>query len=478
MGNRLYKIHEGTCNNTLFASEVGSKAFHLMQLVDLGYSDHILPGFALHTDSPDNPMLDDRITSAFEELLRFSGQLIVRSNHTQEGTGKYSFAGIFDSIEHVTTLPAFRDAITAIFQSAQSERVRDYCRLNELSDFDPHSMRYLVQPQITPDIFAQFHNATNYAREESGKEFLISFRVAQKEARLPYMHYTDSIPKRELLTSSFPRLLYYSSLIKEAQQIFGDDFPVLEQRIEKIARLARTIESLYPQETMEFELGTLSDTLYLFQRTPLAIHRTEPSNYEERKKAVKPSYTALLQGSLLYQDVVEEETVPLVVIDVPDATTNFCNPPEDELVRIRAYVDHLEQKIKSLPNCAVVLTDPGEYLLWEAKKEGEYTLFLFNRLAHRAKYVIVKPGTFALRHEQTTLLERGQRLIESKHGDIFSKVEGAFHSAKFNSMENRGNYATNRYHIERLKKDKPFEQSPEYIRIATIGDNVLMTPVL
>ncbi len=475
---KIYNIHDGTGEGTLTPLEVGSKAFHLMRLVDCGYGDHILPGFAVQGADPHGVVLEDRLVALFEDLCKHSGEVIVRSNHAQEGTGKYSFAGVFDSVEHVTTITQLREAFEQISASAHQGMVKEYCAMNELSDFNPAMMRYLVQPQIIPDVFAMFHNAGNVGNPQ--KDFRISFRAEGKECRLVFIHSLDSLFTYQKISGA--PCLYFEHLRKEAEKIFGDTFSDVERKVERIARLAKRIEEQFPLETMEFEFGVINTKTYIFQRTPVHI---DVPYLDQREVPVKPKYSTLVEARYVYNAlnrsmVVEEEAVPLVVINVPDGTK--LNGQDIDREILQKYIDGLEDKIKNAHHCVVVMTREGEYIINDyAESFQKYAPYVFNKLIQNAKYVISWYSLFGLRHELMHILERGQQLIEVNGScdlNIFSKEPYLFEGAITQPFTRDWRfYADKRYQIERFPMDKPFDRYPEYVKITSLGDDVFIVPI-
>jgi hypothetical protein len=144
---------------TSVGNRFGVKAATLARLRQAGFS--VPPGFVLDASFHElmratkyHPRTLPDLSDEFRMLMEQSetGRLIVRSSGLVEDHPEHLFPGIFESISEIQTLTELYDAITRCMQSAETERVANYCKLVGIPT-DRLLLAVIVQVQVAP-IFA------------------------------------------------------------------------------------------------------------------------------------------------------------------------------------------------------------------------------------------------------------------------------------------------------------------------------------
>lgn len=132
---------------------VGSKAANLMRVAkNFRVPEFVVISTTARREYMTRKSLAPRFKQQLEKTLRYflkKGAVAIRSSGTSEDLPGISFAGMYSTVLNIMDVDAGIEAVIDVWQSAESRRVKEYCRQMNVEIGD---MSVIVQHQLKPEV--------------------------------------------------------------------------------------------------------------------------------------------------------------------------------------------------------------------------------------------------------------------------------------------------------------------------------------
>ncbi len=242
----------------LDAAKFGNKAATLGQLSAWGYA--VPRGYVLPAGDDPTALLEIASPSQSQPLA-------VRSSAQDEDTGSASAAGIYQSFLNITDQEGLAAAIVRVFSSYNSQRALAYRQSQGLPE---RGLAVIVQQQVqgqfsgvafSRDPIARCGDAVVIEALPGGAEQVVGGQVTPEQYRV-LVQPDDVPPLAEIATADWQ--------LSEALTLTVEgDGQVPSRLLQRVAYLARHLESRYQGVPQDIEWSYDGETLWLLQSRPI-----------------------------------------------------------------------------------------------------------------------------------------------------------------------------------------------------------------